>query len=339
MEPAEILRFREHVDSCADCRSKIAPSEVSATVLRAWIDPEPDEQELVMFAAGKLTGERAGEIEAHLTECEECRAAVQDLRTFAKPKAVVEMPARRRSVPLWWGVVAATVLVGVYAISRPGKPEVVASLHDGPNTVAVSRSGDVSGVNGASDEERVLIAEALRTGRMPLPTLSTPTAGVLRGDASNQPFRLFEPMNRRTLTDRPEFRWGAMDGASSYQVTVFTEDEKIVDQGMVTETRWEPTGVLPRGGRLYWQVTAIRDGQRATAPAPPAPRAWFEIVSAETARKLAAMQQAGGSNLRLAVAYAHQGLQVEAGAIMRNVLADNPDSDLARRLRDSLLIK
>jgi hypothetical protein len=130
-----------------------------------------------------------------------------------------------------------------------------------------------------------------------------------------------------------------LDGASGYQITVFTEDERVIDQATVPDTRWQPTNPLPRGSRLYWQVTATRNGQPIIAPAPPAPRAWFEIVSAETANRLTAMRQANGSNLRLAVVYAHEGLQVEAGAVMRAILAENPDSALAKQLRDSLLIK
>ena len=51
------------------------------------------------------------------------------------------------------------------------------------------------------------------------------------------------------------------------------------------------------------------------------------------------MRQAGGSNLRLAVALAHEGLQVEAAAVMRSVLTENPDSALAKKLRDSLIVK
>jgi anti-sigma factor RsiW len=341
LAPADILLLREHIDACAECRAKLAQSGSGGAMLRAWIDPEPDEQELVLFAAGKLGAERAKEIEEHLRNCEECREAVEDLRAFAARKSVVEMPARRsRPVPLWWGAVAAVVLVGVYGVMRSGKPEAVATLHDGGANVTVSRSGDVSGVAGASQQELVLIADALRTGRMPLRAVASPQeTAVLRGGQENQPFRLLEPMGRRLLSDRPEFRWSALDGAASYEITVFTDDEKILDKGTVTDTRWQPQAALPRGGRLNWQVTAIRSGERIVAPAPPAPRAWFEIVSKETADRLAAMRDSGGSNLRLAIAYAQEGLQVEAGTVMRAVIAENPDSEVAKKLRDSLLIK
>ena len=342
LAPAEILSLREHVDSCAECRAKLAQSPSGGAVLRAWIDSEPDEQELVLFAAGKLGPERSNEIEAHLEHCDECRDAVADLHAFAARKTVVEMPARKRPVPLWWGAVAAVALLGVYGlVSRSAKPpQVVASLHDGAANVTVNGSGDVSGVTGATQQERVLIAEALRTGKMPLRAVASPQeTAVLRGARENQPIKLLEPMGRRMLSDRPEFLWSALDGASSYEVTVFTEDEKILDKATVTETRWQPQAALPRGGRLNWQVTAIRGSEHIVAPAPPAPRAWFEIVSKETADRLAAMRDSGGSNLRLAIAYAQEGLQVEAATAMRAVIAENPDSEVAKQLRDSLLVK
>ena len=342
LAPTEILSLREHVDSCAECRAKLAPSPSGGAVLRAWIDPEPDEQDLVLFAAGKLAAERSAEIEAHLENCDDCREAVADLRQFAARNTAVEMPARRkRPVPLWWGAVAAMVLLGVYGlVSRSGKPQVVASLHDGGNNVTVTGSGDVSGVDGATPQERVLIAEVLRTGRMPLrAAASAQETAVLRGGQENQPIKLLEPMGRRMLSDRPEFLWSALGGAGSYEVTVFTEDEKILDKATVTETRWQPQTALPRGGRLNWQVTAIRGSERIVAPAPPAPRAWFEIVSKETADRLAAMRESGGSNLRLAIAYSQEGLQVEAATVMRTVIAENPDSEVAKQLRDSLLVK
>jgi hypothetical protein len=171
---------------------------------------------------------------------------------------------------------------------------------------------------------------------MPLRTnVAASNAGVLRGSQDNQPFHLFDPMGRRMLTDRPEFRWSPLEGAVGYTVTVFTEDEKIVDRATVTETRWQPSAALPRGGKLYWQVSAQQGSRRIVAPAPPAPRATFEIVSQEAAERL----RQNGSGLRAAIAFAQEGLRVEAVAAMNSVVVQNSDSALARQLRDSLLIK
>jgi hypothetical protein len=336
MAPAEILRVREHVDSCPNCRGKLAQAHGNAAVLKSWIDPEPDEHELVLFVAGNLPADRAGQIEAHVANCSDCQDAVQDLRTFASAKAVTPLPARSRPVPLWWGAIAATVLISVYAISQSGKPHVIASLRDGAGTVTLTRSGELNGLPGASEQERVLVAEALHTGRISVrANAGASNAGVLRGSQDNQPFHLFDPMARRMLTDRPEFRWSPLEGAASYTVTVFTDDEKIVEQATVTDTHWQPSSALPRGGPLYWQVTAQRGGQQIVAPAPPAPRASFEIVSQETVERL----RQSGSGLRAAIAFAQEGLRVEALEAMNSVVAANPDSALAKQLRDSLFIK
>jgi len=331
---------REHVDECAECRAKIAQAQGNAAVVGAFIDPEPDEQELVLFAAGKLPTERAAEIEAHLVNCIPCREAVEDLRPFAAPSNMVEMPARRRPVPLWWGAVAAVLLVGVYGVWQSGKPEVFASLNDSSGTVALTRSGEVIGLAGVDEQERTLIAQVLRTGQMPLnvPT-GAPQNDVLRGPADNQPIRLLDPIARRTLSDRPELRWGSVEGVSSYEVTVFTEDEHIVARSTVAEPRWQPEAGLPRGARLYWQVSGMRGSERLLAPIPPAPRAWFETVSAETTERLEKLRNSGASDLRLTVAYARQGLRVEAASALNNLATRNPDSPLVKQLRDSLLQK
>jgi hypothetical protein len=87
--------------------------------------------------------------------------------------------------------------------------------------------------------------------------------------------------------------------------------------------------------RLFWQVTANRGGERMIAPAPPAPRASFEIVSDSVAERLHRIE----GHLPKAVAYAREGLKTEALHEMSQLIADNPDSDLVRKLRDSLLVK
>jgi hypothetical protein len=331
MAPGEILRVREHADSCEDCRTRLARSATGAAVVRSWIDPEPDEQELVLLAAGRLPAARAAEIEAHLTGCATCRETVEDLRTFAARPKPIQMPVRTRPVPLWWGAVAAAVLIGVYLISPSTRPLVTLGQ------VTLSRSGEVRGISGLDDQERTLIAEALRTGRLQLnPSAAPPETALLRGAEDKPGFHLLEPLGRRMLTDRPEFRWGPVGGAATYLITIFTEDEKIVAQATVPDTRWQPDPALPRGARLYWQVTARRRAERITAPAPPAPRAWFEIVSDEVAQRVA---RARSSELRLAVACAHEGLRVEALEAINAVVQANPDSPLARQLRDSLLVK
>ena len=338
MTPEEILRFREHVDACEDCRAKL--KRAGAAVVRAWFNGEPDEQELVLFAAGKLAPDRAAEIQEHVSACPVCSEAVEDLKTFAASRpapspALVAMPARERPVPLWWGAVAAILLIGVYTIIRSALPQVVARVHDGRSEVTLTRSGQLSGVATGDDQQRILIADALRTGQLPLRPVAIPGSGVLRGEEDRQAFRVMEPVGVRMLSDRPVFRWTPVSGSSDYQVTVFTEDERIVAQATVDGTSWQPQPASWRGMRLFWQVTANRGGEHMIAPAPPAPRASFEIVSDSVAERLHHIE----GHLPKAVAYAREGLKTEALHEMSQLIADNPDSDLVRKLRDSLLVK
>jgi hypothetical protein len=324
-----VLRVREHIDGCEECRSRLGQAPSNAAVVRAFLDPEPDEQELVLFAAGRLSGDRARAIEAHLAGCADCREAVEDLRQFGgQPRA------RRRPVPLWWGAVAAAILVGVYLLTGGLAPPPIASLRDGKGRITLSRSGELKGVLTADEQERTLIAEALRTGRLPLNAAAAPDAGVLRGSGDSPDFQLLEPSGRR-MSNRPEFRWSAVSGASEYDVTVFTEDEQVVAEAWISRTQWQPEGTLPRGVRLHWQVTAKRGKERITAPAPPAPRASFEIVPDDVAQRLRKIH----GNLPLAVAYAHEGMLHDAQDAINSVVQANPDSTLAKQLRDSLLVK
>src|SRR5258708_38904491 len=95
MAPAEVRRVREHADSCEECRAGLAQAASGAAVMRALIDTEPDEQELVLFAAGRLSPERAAEIEGHLAGCAACQEAVEDLRAFltrARPRLPRPLP-------------------------------------------------------------------------------------------------------------------------------------------------------------------------------------------------------------------------------------------------------
>lgn len=78
-----------------------------AAVLRALLTDEPDEQELALFAAGRLPETRARAVEAHIRNCAECAEAVADLgrhRPTQQPDRIAEMPPRQINRAAWWGV-------------------------------------------------------------------------------------------------------------------------------------------------------------------------------------------------------------------------------------------
>ncbi len=358
LPPEQLLRVRQHCDVCETCRSKMAADAEDLMLVRALFSVEPDEQELVLFAAGRLPEDRAREVEEHAAGCEACTEAIADLREFAAnqaqqapaqkspaprvpepPARVVEMPVRKRPLPVWLGVAAAALLVAVVGFGllrrRVDAPQLVASLHDGAGLATLSASGEVGGLANLGVEERGWIGDALRTGRLPAGApLPAGRATVLRGAPSNESFQLVGPVNRKVVDDRPEFHWERLARASSYEVTIFTEDEKIVAQDMAATTSWRPSAALPRGVRLGWQVTARRGSSRITAPAPPAPPAFIELIPAEAAARIERAR--GGSHLELAVLYAHEGMVDEAQAELALLESANPGSPLVRQLRESL---
>jgi hypothetical protein len=325
LAPAQILRVREHVDICGECRGKLASDAGDAAVVQALFSSEPDEQELVLFAAGRLPDARAREIEAHVASCTDCAEAIDDLRQFA-PKAKVQ-PIRKPR-PLWWGALAAALLLAAGGLAwfyagRTAQQPLVASLHDGP---------------GADPQGRAWAAEALRTGRLPLGApLPAAAPGVLRGTPGETAFTLLAPLNRRVVSDRPEFHWEPLAGASSYEVTVFTTDEKIVAHGVTSTTQWQPEQSVPREVRLGWQVTAHRGSTRVTAPAPPAAPVFFEVIPSDAGVRIERARSAQSpSHLELAALYAHEGMVEEAQGELAALETANPGSAVISQLRRSL---
>jgi hypothetical protein len=172
-------------------------------------------------------------------------------------------------------------------------------------------------------------------------TIEAEQRGTLRseGPVSKTPeLRVISPSGVRVLSDRPEFRWNALPGASSYEVTVFdTELNEVARSGPVHSESWTSSKPLPRGRVLVWQVAAVRHGERITAPAPPEGSPRFEIVAEELAGRIAQAEAARPrSRLLLAVLYAQAGLQAEAGAELDALAAANPGSPVVDSLRASL---
>src|SRR5579872_5113881 len=69
LSPDQVLRVRTHSDECSECRARLAGDSVDALVLRTLLSDEPDEQELVLFVAGRLPESRAREIKEHAANC------------------------------------------------------------------------------------------------------------------------------------------------------------------------------------------------------------------------------------------------------------------------------
>jgi hypothetical protein len=349
MSPEEILRFRQHIDVCEECRNKFAPDPGDAAALRALFTAEPDEQELVLYAAGRLPEPLASSIREHARECAACAETIEDLQRSAScgpatPFTVVNGAgkAKRRRLS-WWiapaAAAACTVAILSFRVHTPAAPPLpLASLHDGARIINLSRTGELSGLADADELERSWVADAMRSGRISGPTpIEAAAPGILRGAPDAVRFQLLNPVNCRIAGDRPEFRWEALAGASKYEIAVFTKDEQVVAQGVAKENRWQPPRALPRETRLGWQVTARRAGLRITVPAPPAPRVYFEVISVDGAARIErAMALKPASHIVVAVVSAREGLTEQASREIDALNTANPSSALVERLRTSI---
>lgn len=213
------------------------------------------------------------------------------------------------------------------------------SLADGEGTVGLDSRGELVGLDALAPAERRQVREALAGGRVETAAALPSRAGALLGAGSDGvPFRLRGPVGVAIRSRRPALSWEPLAGAGSYTVTVVDESGHVVAKsGELKATAWTPPNDLVRGATYSWQVAAQKGGAEVISPAPPAPEARFKILDAVRAASLArAERDARGSHVALGVLYARAGLLDEAERELSALLRRNPQSDIARRLLQSV---
>ena len=229
-------------------------------------------------------------------------------------------------------------------ISQPGpSPEpqtapIVAQLNDGEGVLSLDQQGKLSGADALPPAYRDRVKKALTSPGIErssqLQGLTRPPSSLMGSNNQPREFSVLEPAGSVSWTDRPAFRWSAMEGATGYLVEVYDDQFKLVASSpQLTSRSWTATQSLPRGKVYSWQVKAIKDGQEITSPRPPAPQAKFRILDQSKANELARAKRAySSSHLTLGLLYAEAGLLREAEQEFRLLLRANPNSELARRL-------
>jgi hypothetical protein len=180
--------------------------------------------------------------------------------------------------------------------------------------------------------ERALIAKNLA---MP-PAIEmldrTPSIAVRGNPASIQSFAIVRPFATAISNDRPTFSWTALNGATSYRVSVFDADLHLIETSKpLDETQWRISERLEAGTIYTWTVTALKDGQAVIAPAPPA-RAEFKILENVELVTLNRRIRRTYSHAARAVLYAEAGLLDEAERALHAHLSLYPSDETARRL-------
>jgi anti-sigma factor RsiW len=222
--------------------------------------------------------------------------------------------------------------------AQPEPTAAVAQLNDGGGRLTLDREGVLSGAEALPPAYREMLKGALAGRRIErsaqLRGLTRPGSSLMSSEAEGGQFSLLDPVGGVLLTDRPTFRWSALEGASAYVVEVYDEAFNLVASSpQLTAPRWAAPRTLPRGKVYSWQVKAVKDGRETTSPRPPAPQARFRVLDRPKADELARARRAyPSSHLTLGLLYAEAGMLKEAEQELRLLQKANPGSELARGL-------
>ncbi|MET0753580.1 MAG: hypothetical protein ABWZ66_09410 [Pyrinomonadaceae bacterium] len=219
--------------------------------------------------------------------------------------------------------------------------ETIFALNDGQLTV--DDKGNVKGLENLSSSAQNLVRQSLQSGKISVAANSLGgNSGVLMGEAnenSGVPFALQTPIGKIIRENQPVLRWKPLKDAASYEVAIVDEKFRVVEQsGKLTATSWKPSKPLPRGANYSWQVTATKtDGTETVSPSSPAPQARFRVVEQNLFDDLQRLEKSGTrSHLALGVLYAKAGLKQEARREFEALVKENPKSNLARKLLQSV---
>lgn len=208
---------------------------------------------------------------------------------------------------------------------------------DGSAQIGVARNSDNRDLVGRTGlDELALIARNLT---MP-PAIEmldrTPSIAVRGNQSSIQSFTIVSPFTTLVKNDRPTFRWTELSGATSYTVSVFDAALNLIRTSEpLAETQWLMPEPLEAGVVYTWTVTALKDGQKIIAPAPPA-RAEFKILGNSEMTDLTRLLSKVRSHAARGVLYAKAGLLDEAEQELQTHLADHANNERVTKLLETV---
>jgi hypothetical protein len=222
------------------------------------------------------------------------------------------------------------------SVSQP-ETDVALEMNDGSRRVTLNKQGKLSGLEALPPSSQRAVSAALVNGRIDTPSsLAAISAkrGTLMGGAEGVAFQLTSPVGEIIREDRPTFRWKQLSGVRTYTVSLLDSNYNVVATSpLLTATEWKPSRPLPRGVVYSWQVTAHKDPQEITAPAPPAPEAKFKVLDGAQFSEIRRAEAAyPDSHLTRGVLYAEAGLLEEAEREFHLLSKSNPNSAPARKL-------
>jgi len=163
------------------------------------------------------------------------------------------------------------------------------ALNDADRQILVNQRGQLEGLDDLPPDLKESVERALATHQLrdsPALTGWSTGAGILRSEVEKQnTFAPLEPMDVVIETDRPRFRWQALEGASQYVVTIHdARFREVSSSGPIVGTEWTTPNSLARGVTYSWQISALKDGQTIVSPKPPLREARFRILAQRTGK-------------------------------------------------------
>jgi hypothetical protein len=210
----------------------------------------------------------------------------------------------------------------------------VVTLRDGARNVGIDASGKLHGTT-VDGEWANVVANALRNPDLEEPRFLrtlTGTSDVQRGALETRELVLREPVGVVVESDRPNFRWSSTLDDARYELAVFDDAGHVVLRGATREPAWQPEKPLRRAASYLWQVRAVAGAREVIAPAPDQPEARFAILRDDVATQIAAARDRNAGHLVLGVLYFNGGAIAEARREFEALAAENPRSDVAKRL-------
>jgi hypothetical protein len=220
------------------------------------------------------------------------------------------------------------------------RAEVLVALNDGGGRITLDTDGNLLGVRAAPRDEQAL-KDALQNGRVPLPSslrdVRSGPSGTLMGDGRTG-FKLLTPVGVVIESAQPNLRWSALEGATNYTVAIYDSNlNEVAASAPLTTTQWAVPTALTRGRTYVWQVRALKDGREVVAPPPAGSKVKFRVLEQAKVEEVERVRRSHSkSHLVMGLVYAEAGLINEAVREFDALLRNNPNSPIARKLRQSL---
>ena len=340
----QIAEIAGHLAGCRTCREAVSPRNAAVTLAGGLATPSDHltYEEIESLAEQRVLAEDLILLNQHLRGCPTCAEELADLTAFAQTR---QRPLARR----WWiavPVITAAAAAAILAL-RDTKPAVVASgtvasladaqIIDSGRKVWVDGTGQLHGLEGAPTAMQASVAEALRSGALPVSSANEGLEGrrdtLLGSKQVAAAIQSFAPAGVVTPDLQPMFQWSAPADATGFVVAVFTKDyEPVTTSPTLNSSEWLCATALREGATYVWTVTATVSGKRITAPRAPEPEARFRVATRAERAELDAAKLLH-SALAVAIAAARAGMYTEAEQALSQLGSEAPAAQLRESLR------